>query len=458
MNLWQEYTPELVTDLYEFTMAQSYLQEGMDRLATFSLFIRSYPGDRTCFVSAGLEHLLELIPQFRFSGESLEYLASLNRFSRQFLRYLENFRFTGTVRGIPEGRLFFKEEPFLEVTAPITEAQLIETLVINVLQLETLIASKAARCFQAARGRSLIDFSLRRTHGVDAGVKVARASYLAGFDGTSNVLAGKLYNIPVVGTMAHSYITSFPSELDSFYAFERAFPQSTVLLIDTYDTVHGAEKALEVARKMREEGLELRGVRLDSGDLVQLSRKVREIFREGGFPQVKILVSGSLDEYTIEELLDDGAEVDVFAVGTRMGVSADAPYFDIAYKLVEYDGRPVLKLSSGKKTWVGRKQVYRHWDEQGRMKGDTVALLEEEVAGGEPLLETVMEDGKPLREPESLNTIRERFQEEWARLPRELRQTRSRSSYPVTISSSLMQLEERTAQEKKKTELDAPMS
>ncbi len=456
MNLWQKYTPELVTDLYEFTMAESYLREGMDAPATFSLFIRSYPRDRAYFVSAGLEHLLELIPRFRFGEESLEYLASLGKFSSSFLHYLENFRFTGTVRAIPEGRLFFTQEPLLEVTAPIIEAQLIETLVINVLQMETLIASKAARCVQAARGRSLIDFSLRRTHGVDAGVKVARASYLAGFDGTSNVLAGKLFHIPVVGTMAHSYIISFPSELDSFYAFERAFPRSTVLLIDTYDTVHGAEKALQVARKMREKGLDLQGVRLDSGDMVQLSREVREIFHQGGFPDVKILVSGSLDEYTIEEMLNAGAEVDVFAVGTRMGVSADAPYFDIAYKLVEYDDRPVLKLSSGKKTWVGRKQVYRNLDEKGRMKGDTVALLQEEPPEGQPLLETVMEGGKPLRQAESLKTVRERFQREWASLPQALRQTRPQSSYPVRISASLQQLEEKTAQEKKRTEL-APL-
>ncbi len=453
MTLWQQYTPELVTDLYEFTMAESYLREGMHAPATFSLFIRSYPRDRAYFVAAGLEHLLELIPQFRFRESSLEYLSSLNKFSRDFLQYLRDFRFTGTVRGIPEGRIFFTQEPLLEVTAPIIEAQLIETLVINVLQLETLIASKAARCVHAAQGRSLIDFSLRRTHGVDAGVKVARASYLAGFEGTSNVLAGKLYGIPVVGTMAHSYITSFASELDSFDAFERAFPDATVLLIDTYDTVHGARKALQVARRMRQEGRELRGVRLDSGDLVQLSRDVRKIFRDEGFPHVKILVSGSLDEHSMERLLREGAEVDVFAVGTRMGVSDDAPYFDIAYKLVEYDGRPVLKLSSGKKTWVGPKQVFRHRDGAGRMSGDTVALMGEDSRGGEPLLETVMEGGRPLRAPESLETIRKRFREEWESLPVEYRLLKPASSYPVSISPTLLRLEEQTAEEKRRTEL-----
>ncbi len=397
MTIWKEYEPELLTDLYELTMAASYLGEGMCAEATFSLFIRDYPPHRAYFVAAGVEHLKEFIPHLRFSASAIDYIASTGIFKPAFLEYLRAFRFTGTVRAIPEGRIFFAQEPILEVTAPIIEAQILETLVLNVVQMETLIASKAARCVHAARGKGLIDFSFRRTQGVDAGVKVARASYLAGFLGTSNMLAGKLYGIPVFGTMAHSYITSFNSEMDSFLAFARAFPDNVVLLIDTYDTLCGAGKAVEVARILAAEGKKVRGVRLDSGDLVQLSRQVRSILNDAGFDDVKILVSGSLDEFRLKELLDAGAEIDLFAVGTRMGVSADAPYFDIVYKLVEYDGRPVLKLSSGKKTWVGKKQVFRYYDQNGRMAEDLLALEGEDHAGGEPLLDVVISEGSLVR-------------------------------------------------------------
>ncbi|GLI35599.1 nicotinate phosphoribosyltransferase [Desulforhabdus amnigena] len=454
MNVWDQYAPELVTDLYEFTMAESYLKENMSGEATFSLFIRAYPHHRAYFVSAGLEHLLELIRDFRFSEASVDYLASTGKFSRDFTDYLKKVRFTGTVRAIPEGRIFFTQEPILEVTAPIIEGQLLETLVINVIQLETLLASKAARCVHAARGRALVDFSLRRTHGVDAGLKAARASYLAGFVGSSNVLAGKIYGVPVFGTMAHSYVTSFKNEMDSFLAFARTYPDDTVLLIDTYDTLRGAEKALEVARRMSAEGKPLVGVRLDSGDLVDLSRKVRKIFLDGGFPDVKIIVSGSLDEYSLEKLLEEGAEIDLFAVGTRMGVSSDAPYFDIAYKLVEYEGRPILKLSSGKKTWVGKKQVYRFYDEDGKMKEDLLCLLEEAVPGGEPLLETVIKDGELQRSPESLERIRERFAGEWEKLPHIYRSTYPVETYPVKISADLSELERQTSEARRREEIE----
>ena len=254
MKLWEQYAPELVTDLYELTMAESYLREGMSGEATFSLFIRDYPADRSYFVAAGLDNLLQILPDFRFSDESLRYLASLGKFSSELIEYLRHFRFTGSIRAIPEGRIFFAQEPILEVTAPIIEAQVIETLVINVIHLETMLASKAARVYGAASGKGVIDFGMRRTHGVDASVKAARSSYLAGFLGTSNLLAGKIYKIPVFGTMAHSYVTSFSSELDSFHAFARAFPDNTVLLIDTYDSIAGALKAVEVAKAMRERG------------------------------------------------------------------------------------------------------------------------------------------------------------------------------------------------------------
>ncbi|NTV43779.1 MAG: nicotinate phosphoribosyltransferase, partial [Syntrophobacteraceae bacterium] len=263
MNVWEHYTPELLTDLYELTMAESYLREGMSGEATFSLSIRDYPPQRAYFVLAGVEHLLEMLSGIRFSEASLRYLASTGHLSSALLDYLKDFRFTGTVRAMREGRVFFAHEPVVEVTAPIIEAQMIETLVINVIQLETMLASKAARCVHAARGRGLIDFSFRRTQGVDAGVKAARASYLAGFMGSSNVLAGKVYGIPVYGTMAHSYITSFGREMDAFVAFSDAYPRNTVLLIDTYDTMSGARKAVEVAKRMAAQGRSLLGVRLD---------------------------------------------------------------------------------------------------------------------------------------------------------------------------------------------------
>lgn len=456
MTLWKKYAPELVTDLYELTMAASYFQERMFEEATFSLFVRAYPHHRAYFVAAGVEHLIEAATELRFCDSSLEYIASTGKFSTDFLGYLRSFRFTGSIRALPEGRIFFCDEPIVEVTAPIIEGQIIETLVLNVIQLETLIASKAARCVHAARGRGLIDFSLRRTQGVDAGVKAARASYLVGFDGTSNLLAGQIYGIPVYGTMAHSYVTSFPCEMDAFLAFARAFPDNAVLLIDTYDTLSGAAKAVEIARMLRSQGRDLKGVRLDSGDLVGLSREVRKIFNAAGFPDVHIMASGSLDEYSLKELLDAGADIDTFAVGTKMGVSADSPYLDIAYKLVEYDHQPVLKLSSGKKTWVGRKQIYRRYDGQGLMRDDLLTLSSDEGAVGEPLLELMVEQGRPVRAPDSLEAIRSRFRREWETLPLPVRKTIPSQQYAVRISPALGALDEEVAERVRIKEVGHP--
>lgn len=454
MNPWGHYAPELVTDLYELTMAESYFRENMTAEATFSLFIRDYPPDRSCFVSAGLESFLQILPDFRFSEESLRYLVSLGKFSAPFIDYLRGFRFSGSIRAIPEGRIFFVQEPVLEVTAPIIEAQVIETLVLNVIQLETMLASKAARVSAAASGRGLIDFGTRRTHGVDASLKAARVSYLTGFMGTSNLLAGKIYGIPVFGTMAHSYITSFRSELDAFHAFARAFPDNAVLLIDTYDCIAGALKAVEVAETLRKEGKKLLGVRIDSGDLADLSIKVRALLDQAGFPDVKIMASGNLDEYRIENLLNRGGRVDFFAVGTRMGVSADAPYLDIAYKLVEYDSRPILKLSTGKKTWIGKKQVCRFYRTDGKMDFDRVCLLDSGRSEGEPLMELAVQAGQRVRAPESLAEIRARFSDEWRKLPEELQSIHPRGAYPVEVCQSLKDLDARTAQVKRRQEVE----
>jgi nicotinate phosphoribosyltransferase len=453
MDPWAQCPTELVADLYEFTMAASYWEEKMSGEATFSLFIRKYPANRAYFVASGIETLLEIISTFQFREESLEYLREMGIFSPGFLQYLKNFRFSGTVRALPEGRIFFADEPVVEVTAPIIEAQLLETIVINTIQLETLVAGKAARCMHAAQGRSLVDFSLRRTHGIEAGLKVARASYLAGFAGTSNVLAGKIYAIPVYGTMAHSYVCSFSHEMDAFLAYARTFPDHTVLLVDTYDTLRGLEKALEVARQLRSQGYTLRGVRLDSGDLAAFSQFARRLFLQEGFGEIGIMVSGNLDEYRLDELLKSGAEIDIAGVGTHLGVSADAPYLDIAYKLVEYDGRPIIKLSPGKKTWAGRKQIFRFHDSRNMMTEDILGLSSDHYRGATPLLEERIKDGRMLRPLETLATVRRRFQQEWAALPVRCRDIAAPDSYPVRISPALTDLQQRVVAEKEKEEI-----
>ena len=429
----------LLTDLYELTMAASYFQHNMFAPATFSLFIRKYPPDRGYFVSAGLETVLAFLESFRFSQEDIDHLAGTNRFSEDFLHYLSQLRFTGDVRAVPEGRLFFKDEPLLEVSAPIIEGQIVESFLINAVNLQVTIASKAARCFHAAGGRPLIDFSLRRTHGVDAAMKVARASYIAGFAGSSNVLAEKVYGIPASGTMAHSFITSFKDEIDAFRAFAETFPHNTVLLIDTYDTLAGARKAALVGREMKQRGASLRGVRLDSGDMIQLSQQVRKILDEAGLPEVRIFASGNFDEFKIADHIARGCAIDAFGVGTKMGVSADAPYCDMAYKLVEYAGRPVLKLSSGKQTLVSQKQVFRI-TRDNRLVEDAIGLKDEDLAG-EPMLRTVMQNGRRLHPPEPLALIQQRFCREFAQLDDSVKAIHNPGDYPVLLGEALRELQ-----------------
>lgn len=441
----------LLTDQYQLTMAAGYYANSMFEDATFSLFIRDYPEDRGYFVCAGLQDALEFIQSFRIDSESLDYLSSTGLFEDDFLKYLGDLRFAGSVRAVPEGTILFRDEPLLEVTAPIIQAQLLETFIINAMNLQTVIAGKAARCVMAAKGRRLVDFSLRRTQGSDAGLKVARASYLAGFAGTSNVLAGRLYGVPVSGTMAHSFVTSFDEEIDSFRGFANTFPNNTVLLIDTYDTVNGAHKAVEVAREMADNGHALRGVRLDSGDMVELSKEVRAVLDDAGFTDVQIFASGGFDEFKIDSYLDRGALIDAFGVGTKMGVSADAPYLDIAYKLVQYAGRPVLKLSSGKRTLVGEKQVFRSFDKD-RFDYDSIALKDEQV-DGEPLLETYVEAGSQTKQPASLNEARDRLREQLDRLDERYKRLREPDEYPVVLAPGLEKLQERAVHQIREKEL-----
>ena len=434
----------LMTDLYQLTMAAAYFKNNRTAPATFSLFVRAYPIHRGYFMSAGLEDVLDFLELFRFSTDDLEYLASLNRFSQDFLNFLEHFKFSGDVFAIPEGRLFFKDEPVIELTGPIIEAQLAESMIINIMNLSVSVSTKAARCVHASGGIDLIDFSMRRTHGTDAALKVARSSYLAGFEGTSNVMAGRKYGIPVSGTMAHSFVTSFDAESDAFRAFADTFPDSTVLLIDTFDTIEGARKAAIVAREMAERGHNLAGVRLDSGNMAELSKEVRSILDEAGLKNVEIFASGNYDEYKLADVLRRGAKIDAFGVGTKMGTSADAPYTDMAYKLVQYDGRPVLKLSPGKKTLVSKKQVFRRTAENC-MIGDIIALRNEK-GEGEPLLKQVMKGGIRQNRADSLADIRERFRDEFSKLDEKYKAIRDPEHYPVTLSPELENLQQRVVE------------
>ncbi|MFP3870597.1 MAG: nicotinate phosphoribosyltransferase [Syntrophobacteria bacterium] len=444
---------EIMTDLYELTMAASYFEQNMFAPAAFSLFVRNYPPNRGYLVCAGLDPLLDYLAAFHFRDHDLEYLRQTSLFSDRFLKFLETLRFTGEVRAIPEGRIAFRNEPLLEITAPVIQAQLVETYVINAINLPTLVATKASRCLHAAGDGSLVDFSLRRTHGMDAGLMVARASYIGGFIGTSNVQAGKLYGIPVYGTMAHSYVEAFHREIDSFRAFARSFPDSTVLLIDTYDTLAGARKAVTVAAEMRQAGKTLRAVRLDSGDLVQLSRQVRELLDNSGFPEVRIFASGGLDEYRIQRMLTAGARIDAFGVGTKLGVSADAPYLNMAYKMVDYNGRPVLKLSSGKESLAGAKQVFRYRHRQQGFSRDLIGLHNETIAEAEPLLVPFMREGKRLSPSEPLPSIQQRFRAEFADLPPIYKELQGNPNYPVEITHRLQALQDQVSREIREKEL-----
>ncbi len=430
----------LLTDLYQLTMAQSYLQSHKLEPATFSLFVRDYPPRRGFFVAAGLRDVLEFLEQFGVDSAAVDYLYSTRMFTDDFLDFLKHLRFTGEVWAVSEGRLFFKDEPVLEVTAPVVEAQIVETFIINQINFQSLIATKAARCVHAADGRAVVDFSLRRTHGIDAGMKVARSSYLAGFAGTSNVRAGQYYGIPIVGTMAHSFVSSFEEEIQSFRAFVSSFPKNSILLIDTYDTVEGARKAVQVAKEMAARSQRLQGVRIDSGDLGALAVAVRKVFDDAGLKDVKIIGSGGLDEYDLARLSAANAPYNSYGVGTKMGVSGDAPWFDIAYKLVEYDGRPVLKLSTGKVSWPGRKQIFRVAAADGRLQKDIIALRDEHVPHAEALLAKVMENGRIASPLPSLEDSRLTFQREFRLLPEPIKAIRNPATYPVEFSPQLANL------------------
>jgi nicotinate phosphoribosyltransferase len=432
-------TSPLTTDLYELNMVQAYLDRGENNEAVFEFFVRRLPARRGFLLAAGLDDALGYLETLRYSSAEIAWLKGTGRFRDNLLDYLKGFRFTGDVHAIPEGAVCFANEPLLRVTAPLPQAQLVESRLINILHFQTLIASKAARMVLAAPGKALSDFGLRTAHGAEAGLFSARASYIAGFAGAANVLAGERYGIPVVGTMAHSYVQVHDNESQAFEDFARARPEGVILLIDTYDTEAGARKVVELYPRLKADGIAIRGVRIDSGDLIAMSKKVRLIFDDAGLNNVIILVSGGVNEDVLQIMMKEKAPIDGFGIGVSLDVSTDAPALDCAYKLQEYAGTPRRKLSEGKATWPGRKQVWRAYDADGRMRGDILSI-ETDRQAGEPLIEQVMRAGKRLAPPPTLAQIRERAARDLKRLPEPLARLEAGRGYSVTISDALKTL------------------
>ena len=409
----------LLTDLYELNMASSYLRRGMTAPATFSLFVRNLPEDWGFLVACGLDRCLEFLEGFRFTDEDLAYLADEHGYSEPTLEAFASLRFTGSVRAVPEGRIVFADEPLLEVTAPLPEAQLVESYLLNQVTYQTAVASKAARCRLAAPDAAMVDFSFRRVHGGEAGLGVARATAIAGFTATSNVEAARMLGLRATGTMAHSYIEAFPSEIEAFRAFAEDFPDRVVLLVDTYDTARGVRHAIEVGQELAGRGQQLMGIRLDSGDLAGLAVEARRALDDAGLRNVQILASGGLDEHEIARLASAGAPIDAYGVGTKVGVAEDAPAPDSVYKLVEYDGEAVCKLSLRKATLPGPKQVWR------TSRGDVIGLASQDgPEDGEPLLVEVMKAGQRLDDG-SIEAAAGRFASDLEALPEELRSLRA---------------------------------
>lgn len=434
----------LLTDLYQLSMLQAYWREGMDGEGTFSLFVRRLPKARNYLLACGLDDILRFLETLRFDPDALDYLSSLEPFSPEFLEWLEGFRFAGDVDAVPEGTPVFANEPILEVTAPIPQAQLVETFVMNQIHLQTVLASKAARVVEAARGRAVVDFGLRRMHGTDAGMKAARAFHVAGVAATSNVLAGRVYGLRVAGTMAHSYVQAHDDEMEAFRAFAGLY-SGTTLLVDTYDTLGAVRKVIRLAREMGE-AFNVHAIRLDSGDLAGLAFEARRMLDEAGLEGVEIFASGGLDEYEVDRIVRAGAPITGFGVGTGMGVSSDAPSVDIAYKLTSYAGRGRLKLSPGKPILPGRKQVFRI-EEDGMAAGDVVARAGEDL-DGRRLLSPVMQGGGRLPAGRAdLDAARARARSEIDRLPDRIRALESADPpYRVQLSPALQRYMDEVAE------------
>jgi nicotinate phosphoribosyltransferase len=432
-------TSPLTTDLYELNMVQAYLDRGEDKEAVFEFFVRRLPPRRGFLLAAGLDDVLTYLETLRFSSSEIDWLKSTGRFRDNLIDYLADFRFSGDVHAIAEGTVCFPNEPLIRITAPLPMAQIVETRLINILHFQTMIASKAARMVLAAPGKILSDFGLRTAHGAEAGLFSARASYVAGFTSAANVLAGQRYGIPVVGTMAHSFVQVHDDEMTAFDNFARARPEGVVLLIDTYDTEAGARKVVQLAPKLKADGIAIRGVRIDSGDLASMSKKVRGILDGGGLKDTIILVSGGINEVVLQTMMAAKTPIDGFGIGVNLDASIDAPSLDCAYKLQDYAGKPRRKLSEGKVTWPGRKQVWRSYGADKRMRGDILSL-ENDSQAGETLVAPVMRGGKRLAPAPAIAQIREHAARELGKLPEPLRKLEAGIEYPVEISKALRAL------------------
>jgi len=426
----------IVTDLYQLTMAAGYFDNKIRDIATFELSVRQLPENRSYLIVAGIEQSLHYLAQMKFSDDTIKFLKDLPIFShvsRNFFEYLKNFKFGGDIYAMPEGTIAFAEEPIMRITAPIIEAQIIETYLLSTINFQTLIATKASRIVHAARGRDVIDFGTRRAHGPQAGILAARACFIGGCKGTSNIFAAYKLGIPAMGTIAHSWVMAFKNEQDAFYKFYKIFPDNTNLLIDTYDTLTGAKHAATIGRK-------LIGVRIDSGDLVKLSKRVRKILDNKGLRHVKIIASGDLNEERIDYLLRNDASVDSFGVGTEMVTSKDAPALGGVYKLVELEHNnksiPKMKFSKDKITYPGKKQVYRSFDKDGNFTADVIGL-EDENNKGAPLLIQAIKKGKLYYKLPSIHEIQENAINNLSRLPEPFKRLKKAKTYPVTKSNKL---------------------
>ncbi len=427
----------LLTDLYQLTMVKSYLDHGLRDVAVFEFFVRRLPEARNFLLCAGIAQVAGFLQRLQFDDESLSWLQAQGICDDRMRDYLARLHFDGDVWAMPEGTVFFADEPVLRIAAPLPLAQLVETRIINILHFQILIASKAARMVLAAADRQLVDFGLRRTHEGEAGLMAARAGYIAGLSGTSNVLAAREFGIPLFGTMAHAYVQAHASEQEAFIHYARSHPGRVVLLIDTYDTEAAARKVVEVAPRLAAEGIAIDGVRIDSGDLGMHAQRVRSILDAGGLHDVRIIASGNLDEYRLQALRR--APIDGFGVGTRMNTSSDAPCLDCAYKLQEYAGIARRKVSEGKATWPGRKQVYRQYRQEIMIRDKLT--LENDVGRGEALLQPLMRHGELIRALPSLDAIRARTRAQLAALPAALRRLdMADEPYPVIIAQALRDL------------------
>ena len=429
----------LLTDLYQLTMLQGYFERDMQETAVFEFFARKLPACRNFYLAAGLEQVLDYLEQLRFTPAELDWLSGQGLFKPAFLDYLGQLRFSGEVHAMAEGTPFFAHEPILRISAPLPQAQLVESRLINLLHFQTLIASKAARMVRVAGGKRLVDFGLRRAHGAEAGLLAARACYLAGFDASATVLAGAQFGIPLAGTMAHSFVQAHLDEVQAFAHFAHSLPGAVVLLIDTYDTEAAAHKVVELAPQLQQAGIAIKGVRIDSGDLGVHARLVRAILDHGGLTEVTVFASGNVDEYLIQRLVEEGAPIDGFGVGTHLATSSDVPALDCAYKLQEYAGTPRRKRSEGKATWPGRKQVYRRYDDDGVCLGDTLTSADDS-AEGRALIQPVMRQGRRLQASPALQQVREQAQQQLATLPPALLELQPAADYPVQVAPALHSL------------------